>query len=345
MLDLLIIIVYNINEVFMEDKYTPPYEITDEMLELVSQIMENLGKLNSVNELEKLPRLRRVSRIKTIHSSLAIENNTLSIEQVTDVLDGKKVIGPEEDILAVKNANEAYKMIDKINPYSQEDLLKIHAIMMQNIIPNNGQIRTKQVGVYNEKGQVVHMAPPVNFVQQQLNELFDWIKISKANMLIKSSVFHYEFEFIHPFMDGNGRMGRLWQTALLSSWKPIFAWIPIESIIKDNQEEYYNAFTLSTSQGKSNIFILFMLKVINQAIKDMVSDTRNHFNHINRQISALMEVIETCPQSANELMEKLKLKSRVGFRKNYLLPAIELGLISMTEHHKPTSKNQKYFKI
>ncbi len=328
----------------MSEKYTPPYEITDEMLDLVSEIMENLGKLNSVNELEKLPRLRRVSRIRTIHSSLAIENNTLSIEQVGDVLDGKKVVGPKQDIIAVKNANEAYKMIGKINPYSQKDLLKVHAVMMQDIIADNGKLRTKQVGVYNEKGQVVHLAPPVDFVQQQLNDLFDFIKNSKANMLIKSSVFHYEFEFIHPFLDGNGRTGRLWQTALLASWKPIFAWIPIESIIKDNQEEYYRAFTLSTSQGKSNIFILFMLKVINKAISDMVNDTKNHFKHINNQISALLEVAETYPQSATELMEKLKLKSRVGFRKNYLLPALELGLISMTEPNKPTSKNQKYFK-
>ncbi len=328
----------------MEEKYTPPYEITDEMLALVSDIMENLGKLNSVNALEKLPRLRRVSRVKTIQSSLAIENNTLSIEQVTAVLDGKKVLGPKTDILAVKNANEAYKMLDRINPFSQKDLLKVHSIMMRDIIADSGQIRTKQVGVYNEKGKVVHMAPPVNFVHQQLGALFDWLKTSKLNMLIKSSIFHYEFEFIHPFLDGNGRMGRLWQTALLSSWKPIFAWIPIESIIKDNQAEYYKAFTLSTSQGKSNNFITFMLKVINQAIKNMVSDTKNHINHMNNQISALLNVVETYPQSANELMQKLNLKSKAGFRKNYLLPALELGLIGMTEPNKPTSKNQKYYK-
>ena len=164
-------------------------------------------------------------------------------------------------------------------------------------------------------------------------------------MLIKSSVFHYEFEFIHPFRDGNGRMGRLWQTALLVSWKPIFAWIPIESIIKDNQEEYYNAITLSTSQAKSNIFIVFMLDVINKAIKDIITDTRNHYNHINNQITELMKVIESFPQSATELMQKLNLKSRVGFRKNYLQPALDAGLIGMTEPDKPTSKNQKYFRI
>lgn len=329
----------------MEDKYIPPYEITDEMLELVSEIMENLGKLSGVNELEKLPRLRRVSRIKSIHSSLAIENNTLSIEQVTDVINGKRVLAPQKDIEEVHNAFNAYEKLSEINPYSIEDLLKIHGIMMNGLVKEAGMLRSGQVGVYNQDGKVVHLAPPADFVPQQLGQLFDWVKNSNANMLIKSSVFHYEFEFIHPFNDGNGRTGRLWQTALLASWKPIFAWIPIESIIKDNQEDYYNAITLSTSQGKSNIFIEFMLDVINKAIKDIITDTRNHYNHINNQITELMKVIESYPQSATELMLKLNLKSRLGFRKNYLQPALDAGLIGMTEPDKPTSKNQKYFKI
>ena len=329
----------------MEDKYIPPYEITDEMLELVSEIMENLGKLSGVNELEKLPRLRRVSRIKSIHSSLAIENNTLSIEQVTDVINGKRVLAPQKDIEEVHNAFNAYEKLSEINPYSIDDLLKIHGIMMNGLVKEAGRLRLGQVGVYNQDGKVVHLAPPAEFVPQQLGQLFDWVKNSNANMLIKSSVFHYGFEFIHPFNDGNGRTGRLWQTVLLASWKPIFAWIPIESIIKDNQEDYYNAITLSTSQGKSNIFIEFMLDVINKAIKDIITDTRNHYNHINNQITELMKVIESYPQSATELMEKLNLKSRLGFRKNYLQPALDAGLIGMTEPDKPTSKNQKYFKI
>ncbi len=329
----------------MNEKYIPPYEITDEMLELVSNIMENLGKLSNVNKLEKLPRLRRVNRIKSIHSSLAIENNNLSIEQVTDVINGKQVFGAKEDIIAVHNANLAYKELENINPYSIDDLLKIHGIMMNGLVSEAGKIRTGQVGVYNNDGKVVHLAPSAKLVSGQLEQLFDWIKNSSANMLIKSSVFHYEFEFIHPFRDGNGRMGRLWQTSLLATWKPIFAWIPIESIIKDNQEEYYNAITLSTSQAKSNIFIVFMLNVINKAIKNIIIDTRNHYNHINNQITKLMKVIEIYPQSATELMQKLNLKSRVGFRKNYLQPAIEAGLIGMTEPNKPTSKNQKYFKV
>ena len=325
--------------------YIPPYEITDEMLALVAEIMENLGKLSGVNGLEKLPRLRRISRIKSIHSSLAIENNTLSLEQVTDVINGKHILGPQKDITEVKNANLAYNQLDKINPYKLDDLLFIHGIMMNDLVKEAGKLRTGQVGVYNSKGEVIHMAPPADLVPEQIKQLFAWLETSNANMLIKSSVFHYEFEFIHPFNDGNGRTGRLWQTALLASWKPIFAWIPIESIIKDNQAEYYQAIALSTTQGKSNVFILFMLNVINKSIKNLINDTRNHYHHLNNQITQLMEVIETYPQSSTELMQKLHLKSRDGFRKNYIQPAIDAGLIGMTIPDKPTSKNQKYFKL
>ena len=329
----------------MENKYVPPYEITDEMLRLISDIMENLGRLSGVNELEKLPRLRRVNRIKSIHSSLAIENNTLSIEQVTAVINGKPVLAPQKDVLEVQNAFRAYEKMGEINPYSIDDLLKIHGIMTDGLVKEAGQLRSGQVGVYNQDGKVVHLAPPAEFVPGQIAQLFDWVQTSKTNMLIKSSVFHYEFEFIHPFNDGNGRTGRFWQTALLASWKPIFAWIPIESIIKNNQEAYYNAIALSTSQGKSNIFVEFMLDVINDAIKDLVDDAKNHSNHLNNRIAELLKVIEPYPQSATELMEKLNLKSRAGFRNNYLQPALDAGLIGMTEPDKPTSKNQKYFKI
>lgn len=328
----------------MENKYVPPYEITDEMLRLISDIMENLGRLSGVNELEKLPRLRRVNRIKSIHSSLAIENNTLSFEQVTAVINGKPVLAPQKDILEVQNAFRAYEKLGEINPYSIDDLLKIHGVMTDGLVKEAGQLRSGQVGVYNQDGKVVHLAPPAEFVPGQIAQLFDWVQTSKTNMLIKSSVFHYEFEFIHPFNDGNGRTGRFWQTALLASWKPIFAWIPIESIIKNNQEAYYNAIALSTSQGKSNIFVEFMLDVINNAIKELVDDTKNHSNHLSNRIAELLKVIEPYPQSAAELMEKLNLKSRAGFRNNYLQPALDAGLIGMTEPDKPTSKNQKYFK-
>ena len=327
------------------DKYIPPYDITEEMLGLTSEIMELLGELKNVNDLEKLPRLRRVNRIKSIQSSLAIENNTLTLKQVTDVIDGKRVLGLEDDIIAVKNAFEVYKSLDNLDPFSIDDLKTAHGVMMRGLVEEAGKIRTTSVGVINQNGEVVHVAPPANMVNGLVNQLFEWLKTSKTQMLIKSSVFHYEFEFIHPFRDGNGRTGRLWQTALLASWKPVFKWIPIESIIKDNQEEYYKAITLSTSEGKSDKFIVFMLGVIKAAIADIIKDTRSHYNHVNSQIATLMAVIETYPMSLTELMGKAGLKSRDTFRKNYILPALEAGLIGMTEPDKPKSKNQKYFKI
>ena len=335
------------------DKYVPPYDITEEMLELTSEITEDLGKLSNVNNLERLPRLRRVNRIKSIQSSLAIENNTLSLEQVTDVINGKSVLGPQDDILAVKNAFAVYKMLPELNPFSLADLKKAHGVMMNGLVEGAGELRTGSVGVINEQGKVIHVAPPHDMVKGLMEQLFDWLKISKTQMLIRSSIFHYEFEFIHPFADGNGRTGRLWQgrtgrlwqTALLASWKPIFEWIPIESIIKDNQENYYRAIGLSTAEGKSNRFILFMLGIIKNAVSELARDTRNHQSHISNQIKSLMSVIETYPMSAVELMEKLGLKSRVTFRKNYLQPALEAGLIAMTDPDTPTSRNQRYFKI
>lgn len=329
----------------MNNTYNPPYTLTDEMFDLVSQIMENLGKLNGVDDLEKLPRLRRINRIKSIHSSLAIENNTLSIEQVSDVINGKKVLGPQKDIIEVHNAFNAYEEVSKIDPYSIKDLLKIHSIMTNGLVKESGMFRSGQVVVYDQDGNVIHIAPPANIVPSLIKQLFDWVKSTNINMLIKSSIFHYEFEFIHPFNDGNGRTGRLWQTAMLASWKPIFEWIPIESIIKDNQDEYYKAIVVSTEQGESTAFITFMLKAINTAINNIIIDSKNHYNHSNNRVSKLMNVLDYYPQSANELMEKLNLKSRVGFRKNYLEPAIELGLVGMTNPDKPTSKNQKYYKV
>lgn len=327
------------------DRYIPPYDVTDEMLELTSEIAENLGKLSNVDDLERLPRLRRVNRIKSIQSSLAIENNTLSLIQVTDVIDGKRVLGPQEDIFAVKNAFNAYKMLPDLDPFSLSDLKKAHGVMMQGLVEGAGKFRTNSVGVFDESGKVIHVAPPCDMVNGLMEQLFEWLKTSKAHMLIRSSIFHYEFEFIHPFADGNGRTGRLWQTALLADWKPVFEWIPVESIIKDHQAEYYHAIGLSTSEGKSNSFIMFMLGIIKKAVEELIRDTRSLQSHISSQVKALMSVIETYPMSATELMEKLGLKSRAAFRKNYLQPCLAAGLIAMTDPENKTSRNQRYFRI
>lgn len=325
--------------------YKPPFELTETMFSLTSEIMENLGKLNYVNNLEKLPRLRKVSKLKSIQSSLAIENNSLSLDQVTAVVNGKRVLGKEDEILAVKNAFEVYKLISKFKPFSVKDLLKAHKIMMHNLVENAGNFRNDGVGVFDENGNVVHMAPPASMVVENMENLFSWLKSSSTPMLIRSCVFHYEFEFIHPFKDGNGRMGRLWHTVLLTSFNPIFEYVPIESIIKDNQAEYYKTIDKSNKVVSSTPFIEFMLKCINEALKDLINDTKLHYNHISNQITDLLEVIESYPMSASELMNKLGLKSRDNFRNNYLNPALDAGLIQMTEPSKPKSKNQKYFRL
>jgi len=325
--------------------YNPPYELTNKMLELISKIMENLGSLNSIDNLEKLPKLRKVSRLQTIHSSLAIENNSLTFDEVKDVIDGKRVIGKEDEIVAVQNAFYVYKQMNDFDPFNIDDLLKAHRIMMNNLVDIPGKFRTKGVGVFDSLGNIVHMAPPAYLVHENIKNLLNWLKQSDTNILIKSCVFHYEFEFIHPFSDGNGRMGRFWQTLFLSKWKPIFEWVPIESIIKENQEEYYQAIELSTKKVSSTPFIEFMLDCINIAIDNIVTNSKKHYNHLSKQINELMKVIETYPLSASELMDRLKLKSRNSFRNHYLKPALEAGLIIMTIPEKPNSRNQRYYKI
>ncbi|MCL2688345.1 MAG: Fic family protein [Chitinispirillia bacterium] len=324
--------------------YKPPYEVTDEMLGLVSEISEAIGVISGVDNLSKFPRLRRSCRIKSIQSSLAIENNTLTFEQVSAILDGKKVLGPPNEIKEAENAIEAYKQVETVNPYSIEDHLKIHAIMMKGLIGRSGVFRTSGVGVFGSSGEVVHMAPPASRVYELMYDLFTWLRETKAHALIKSSIFHYEFEFIHPFPDGNGRMGRIWQTAILADWKPVFLWIPIESIILDRQQVYYNAIAESTEQSKCNPFIIFMLQSILQAAKEVTTGVRDHINHIDLKIRKLLEALSDYQLTAQEIMDKLGMKSRNSFRQNYLNPAIEAGLIGLTEPDKPTSRNQKYFK-
>ena len=225
----------------MTDKgYTPPYTITDEILNLVSDITEILTKLTIDDKMNYNPRFRRDNRVKTIHASLAIENNSLSIEQVTDIIAGKRVLGPQNEICEVKNAFEAYEHLLELNPYLIKDMLKAHKMLMHDLTKEAGTFRQGGVGVF-AGDRLVHMAPPAERVPQLIKELIDWLKNDKVHPLIKSCVFHYEFEFIHPFADGNGRMGRMWHTLILYKWKPIFGWLPIETIIRECQEEYYNA--------------------------------------------------------------------------------------------------------
>ncbi len=244
----------------------PPFQITNEILSAIAEIAEVVGRFSATQGLTANPTLRRTNRIRTIYSSLAIEQNTLSLEQVTAVLNGKRILAPPKDIAEVKNAYEIYEMLDMLNPFSIDDLLNAHGVMTKGLVEESGCFRSRPVGVVDKQGNVLHFGTLPNYVPELVVDLLDWVKNSNVHMLIKSCVFHYEFELIHPFADGNGRMGRLWHTLLLARWNPLFAWLPVESIIHDRQTEYYEAINRSNCNGESTVFITFMLSAIKEAL-------------------------------------------------------------------------------
>ena len=328
------------------ENYIPPFSITNTMLSLVADIAEKTGRITNYRSFETKPYLRRNNRIRSIHSSLAIEANSLSLDEVKSVIDGKTVIGPEKDIQEVKNAYQAYDMLGKFDPYSISDLKKLHGIMTYLTVQDSGVFRTHNEGVFN--GDVcIFMAPPPQFVPGQMQALFDWMRKARQTVhpLILSSVFHYEFVFIHPFSDGNGRMARLWQTALLSEWNPAFQYLPLESRIHEFQDGYYNAISQCHGNGNSDAFIEFMLDKINLTLDRALKQISEKDAYLTGAVQNLMEVMEyDVPYTATQLMTQLGLKSKDNFRKLYLNPALEKGLIVMSIPDKPTSRNQTYIR-
>lgn len=251
-------------------KYQPPFALSHQMLSHVADIAELLGRWKQAHQQEPVPRLRRDNRIQTIHASLAIEQNTLTIEQVTAVLDGKAVLGHPKEIQEVLNAFAAYEAIPSLEPTSLNDLLRAHGLLMQGLVVDAGQLRASGVGIYRGQ-QLVHMAPPATQLPRLLNDLMTWLSTSDAHPLIASCAFHYELEFIHPFSDGNGRIGRLWQTLLLSRWQPILAYLPIETVIKQQQAEYYQMLSLADQSADCSGFIEFMLNAIRVSLQQAVA--------------------------------------------------------------------------
>ena len=252
----------------MSDMYTPPFTMTDEITNLVIEIAEFTGAMTVSEQLSKNPKLRRENRIRSIHSSLAIEQNSLTMVQVSDIIDGKRVLGPPQDIREVQNAYEAYEIMTRLNPYSVRDLLKAHKIMTEGLVKEAGGFRSKSVGVYAGE-RLIHIGTPANYVPVLIGQLFNWLKKSKLHPLVKSCIFHYEFEFIHPFADGNGRTGRLWHTLILAKWQEFFLWIPIETIIHERQADYYKALNSSNIDGESTEFVRFMLELIRDLLKEL----------------------------------------------------------------------------
>lgn len=301
--------------------YKPPFHMTDKITFLIAEISEQVGRITVLQERTISPHLRRENRIRTIHSSLAIEHNSLSLEQVTAILDGKRVLGNPNEIKEVQNAYEAYELMLRLDPSSVDDLLKAHKLMMNELVP------------------------------EHIHNLFAWYQQSELHPLIKSAVFHYEFEFIHPFADGNGRMGRMWHSLLLGKWKELFFWLPIEELIQSRQKEYYDALGVADRQADSAGFVELMLEIIRDSLKEITvvgRSTDQDDDQVTDQdktpVERLLSALGDKTLSTAELMERLGLSHRPTFRKNYLNPALEQNLIERTIPDKPNSKNQRYRK-
>ena len=297
--------------------YQPLYTITNQILAYVSSISEKIGNISATHNLESKPHLRRNNRIRSIHSSLKIEANSLSLGQVRDVINGKIVLVKQKEIQEVKNAFDAYERIKEIDPYDIEELKKSHGIMTKYVVDISGKFRNSDERFFDDRGRCIFIAPPPYLVPSLMDDLFNWMQDEKDNthLLILSCIFHYEFVFIHPFCDGNGRIARLWHTTLLSKWKPIFEYILLES-------------------------------QIDKILDDISKQVNEDIEQIDPNIKKLLDVMEDdVSYSSNELMQKLNLKAKEGFRRNYLCPAIDQNLIYMTIPDKPKSKNQRYIKV
>jgi Fic family protein len=311
----------------------PPYQISNKIIELIASISEKIGEVNSAYLYKPPTELRKRNRIKTIQSSLEIEGNSLSLEQVTALLDNKRVIAPKKDILEVKNAIKVYENLDSFNPTSLTSFCKAHGMLMDGLIDNPGKIRTKPVGII--KGSVItHVAPPGNIVKSLLTDLFNYLKKDKDLLLIKSCVFHYETEFIHPFIDGNGRMGRLWQTLILRKYSPVFEFLPIESLIKSKQIEYYKILGESDNQGNSTGFIEFMLQIISQSLEELLTSQNVNLTS-NDRIDIYKEKIGSDSFSRQDYMRHFKDISSATASRD-LKVAVDKGILEKTGDKRTT---------
>ncbi len=320
--------------------YEPPYDRTPTILRLVAEISESIGRYTALSEQTLTPQLRRANRIRTIQASLEIEQNTLSLEQVTAVLNGKTVLGHPKEVQEVRNAFVVYEALDELSPASTKDLLKAHELLMTGLIDEAGSYRSGSVGVAQGQ-EIVHLAPPAERVPFLVKDLINWLKQTDEHPLVVSCVFHYEFEFIHPFSDGNGRMGRLWQTLILREWKALFAYLPVETIIRDRQTAYYQKLAESDNTGKATAFVEFMLEAIKESIQQAVSTDQAN-DQVSDQVKRLIKAVGSGERSSAELMKSLKLAHAPTFRKNYLTPALEGNWIERTQPDSPRSPTQAY---
>ena len=318
--------------------YVPPFTVSAEIIRLIGEISEQVGSIMTrLGDNVPSPQLRKKNQIKTIHSSLAIENNTLSLKQITDIIDGKRVLGAPDEIQEVKNAIEAYHLMPELDAFKEKDLLRAHELMMKDLVRNSGHYRHEGVGVFDGNGNCLHMAPLAERVPMLMGDLFEWVKKTDVHPLVRSCVFHYEFEFIHPFIDGNGRMGRYWQTMLLSRWKGIFAWLPVETIVKEHQQEYYHVIQKCDQAGESTLFVEYMLRCLLDAmanyddddaeVQDKIQDkVQDKFPEVSQPVWDVFDIIRNNPKvTVNSICEQINLKERQIYK--HIAQLKSLGLI------------------
>jgi Fic family protein len=318
--------------------YVLPFTVSAEIIRLIGEISEQVGSIMTrLGDNVPSPQLRKKNQIKTIHSSLAIENNTLSLKQITDIIDGKRVLGAPDEIQEVKNAIEAYHLMPELDAFKEKDLLRAHELMMKDLVRNSGHYRHEGVGVFDGNGNCLHMAPPAERVPMLMGDLFEWVKKTDVHPLVRSCVFHYEFEFIHPFIDGNGRMGRYWQTMLLSRWKGIFAWLPVETIVKEHQQEYYHVIQKCDQAGESTLFVEYMLRCLLDAmanyddddaeVQDKIQDkVQDKFPEVSQPVWDVFDIIRNNPKvTVNSICEQINLKERQIYK--HIAQLKSLGLI------------------
>ncbi len=324
----------------MNGKYRPPYTISPVIVRHIAEISELVGRYTVSGDTPLTPRLRHGNRLRTIQASLAIENNSLTLEQVTAVLSGKRVLGSPREIQEVRNAFVAYERLDSWEPAQRRDLLAAHRVLMAGLVDRPGAYRSGAVGIFRGK-RVVHMAPPASRVGILMDDLLGWLKNTDEHPLVASSLFHYEFEFIHPFADGNGRMGRLWQTLILSKWKPLMAYLPVETVIHDRQQQYYRVLAQADRGGDATPFAEFILESLRTALVEAVTSDQVT-DQVTDQVARLLAILADGEMVSTDLMAKLGLSHRPTFRKNYLESALTAELIERTLPKSPRSPTQRY---
>jgi Fic family protein len=324
----------------MSTPYHPPFTLTPRQVTLVAEICERVGWWGAQDS-PLSPQLRKANRIQSIQASLEIENNSLGIDQVTAILEGKRVIGSMREIQEVRNAIECYDLLTTWRPHSVADFLAAHGLMMKALTNHAGVFRPGGVGVYRGE-QLIHMAPPADRVEHLVGDLFRWLATTDLHPLIASSILHYEIEFIHPFSDGNGRLGRLWQSLALSQWHVNLAYLPVESLIRDRQADYYEALGAADRLAEATPFVDFMLQVVRETLNAPMQ-TDQVSAQVSDQVKSLVRAFgSTVEITSDELLRRLGLRHKPTFRQNYLNPALASGMIEMTEPDSTRSPTQRY---